>query len=352
MSGDRDPESPTREQRLPEPPAGSAWPPPLEFSSESGDETDERGPAGRLAITALALGITGIVVPAAICGVLALVRIARQGGAGRGMALTGVVLSGIWTVVLLAGAALMMVDEAPGAGDASSRNHPRPGECFVAAPAGAAGAKPTVVPCDRPHQGQVILHFELADGAWPGGEEIDQRARAGCGQRLFALFKTRSPAGNTVPGVLVPARTSWRLGFRKVACVLRAESGTLSTRIEARDTGRRLWSELAIGACFDTRRAIPRTVRVLPCGKPHRAQLTHRATLPTGPWAGRAVTGRRALRACQALWRESFARRPAPIPFKYEYLHPTQQEWSRNDRTVHCYVTGTNGHPLHRSLTR
>ena len=55
-------------------------------------------PVSGFAVAALVLGITGIVLPAVICGIVALGQI--KGGSGKGMAIAGLLLSAAWLALL------------------------------------------------------------------------------------------------------------------------------------------------------------------------------------------------------------------------------------------------------------
>jgi Domain of unknown function (DUF4190) len=57
-------------------------------------------PVSGFAVAALVLGITGIVLPAAICGIVALVQIKGGSHSGTGMAIAGLLLSAAWLALL------------------------------------------------------------------------------------------------------------------------------------------------------------------------------------------------------------------------------------------------------------
>jgi Domain of unknown function (DUF4190) len=64
------------------------------------------GKRNRFAIAALIFGIVGGVLLAIIFGIVALVQIGRRGERGRGMAITGLALSGVWVILIVAVAAV------------------------------------------------------------------------------------------------------------------------------------------------------------------------------------------------------------------------------------------------------
>jgi hypothetical protein len=57
-------------------------------------------PVSGFAVAALVLGITGIVLPAVICGIVALVQIKGGSHSGTGIAIAGLLLSAAWLALL------------------------------------------------------------------------------------------------------------------------------------------------------------------------------------------------------------------------------------------------------------
>lgn len=57
-------------------------------------------PVSGFAVAALVLGITGIVLPAVICGIVALGQIKGGSHSGKGMAIAGLLLSAAWVALL------------------------------------------------------------------------------------------------------------------------------------------------------------------------------------------------------------------------------------------------------------
>src|SRR5512139_184409 len=125
-----------------------------------------------LATASLVFGLIGWVVLSVGLAIAALVRIRREGTRGRGRAIGGLVLSGAWTLLILLAAFVIVpgvrdgIEQAnaggssgdPSAGKGSGISlFPQPGECFNTGP-GDSGAV-AEVPCDRPHDAQMILTF-------------------------------------------------------------------------------------------------------------------------------------------------------------------------------------------------
>jgi hypothetical protein len=86
----------TSSQPYPQAPAIS------EHELRSGPSYGQPVPPGTsgFATTALVFGIIGGILPAVIFGCVALTKIKRTGQAGRGLAITGLVLAGVWVLVI------------------------------------------------------------------------------------------------------------------------------------------------------------------------------------------------------------------------------------------------------------
>jgi hypothetical protein len=60
----------------------------------------EQRPVSGFAIATLVLGICGIVLPAVICGIVALGQTRGGSHSGRGMAIAGLLISAAWVLLL------------------------------------------------------------------------------------------------------------------------------------------------------------------------------------------------------------------------------------------------------------
>jgi hypothetical protein len=95
----------------------------------------------------------------------------------------------------------------------------RVGDCFDN-PAQATVANIQVVPCDQPHQIEVVGFVELPDGEYPGREHAEEVGMADCHDVLVEYVG----GGATSPTSLaldtfVPTSGSWRDGDRTVQCL-------------------------------------------------------------------------------------------------------------------------------------
>ncbi|MFF5260551.1 septum formation family protein [Actinomadura viridis] len=304
----------------------------------------------RFAIVALITGVLGIGPAGVGFGIAALVQIGRRGGRGKGMAIGGIATSVAWMVASVALViALLPSLEEDAAENSAFHMYPKPGQCFDISGEDVVGTE--VVPCDRPHDAEMVLYYELPKGPWPGDQEMDRRGTDGCEQRVRARFQTRAPVENGDTYALLPRRVTWALGDRKVYCAIAAFEGRkLTEPIGSRAVQTRTLDELRPGDCFTEPGRDSVTVTLIPCDRPHDAQLTHRFELPAGPYPGDAATEKKALAGCDARWEKMFGEHPSPVRIEQWYQHPNKESWGLGDRIVLCYVTDAKKRDLTRSV--
>ncbi|MEV7597774.1 DUF4190 domain-containing protein [Kitasatospora sp. NPDC089797] len=191
------------------------------------------------AVGSLATGLTLLSPVALVFGIIALSQIKRRGQRGRGMAVTGLVLGAVGTLLL---------SLALGAGDFGSVRDGRPGRYAQEPPAGAvrwsalkAGdcyTSPEVagktdgngdetvywvrrVACSERHNGEVAGTARVPDagGRYPGEAVVRERAAALCRTVLddYALDQWAVPDGMD-DVYLYPSAGNWAVGERYVTC--------------------------------------------------------------------------------------------------------------------------------------
>ncbi|OII60363.1 hypothetical protein BJP40_10740 [Streptomyces sp. CC53] len=195
-----------------------------------------------LAVASLVTGIVCCVPPLGmVLGVMALRGIRRHGRRGGGMAVAGIVLSALSTLLvavaltvgLAGGGVPALVDELRGGGDGASVHRLERGTCFDQ-PGGAAGeqevAAITEVPCEEPHDAEVTGSFRLDGAAYPGVEPIERQAEQRCGEIADAYaLDTWAVPRDAVLFYYHPTVESWRfLGDRTVTCMFAADTGKLT----------------------------------------------------------------------------------------------------------------------------
>jgi hypothetical protein len=197
-----------------------------------------------LAVTSLVVGIVCCLPPLGlVLGAVALGQISRKGGRGKGMAIAGIVLSAISTLLVL----LMVVTGAAGdawngfrdgvesASRSKSTQDLRKGDCFNV-PGGDLEREVVnvdIVPCYQRHDAEVtgIYRLEKSDPA-PGGPAGEAFAQ----NRCVDLNDAYVPDSWAFPAdaetyYFIPTEESWALGDREVTCTLTGDGLTRSLRV-------------------------------------------------------------------------------------------------------------------------
>ncbi|MGW3038996.1 DUF4190 domain-containing protein [Kitasatospora sp. NPDC001159] len=215
---------------------GPPYPYPYPYGSPSPYDPQPERRTNGFAVGSLATGLSLLSPVALVFGIIALTQINRRKERGRGMAVTGLVLGVVGTVLL----ALLM-----GAGDFGSARDNRyaqkppagsvrwsalkAGDCYNS-PAGSAATDgsgdETVywvrrVPCSDPHHGEVAGTAKVLDdkGPYPGETVMRERAAALCRTVLddYALDQWAVPDGMD-DVYLYPTSGNWAAGERYVTC--------------------------------------------------------------------------------------------------------------------------------------
>jgi Septum formation len=172
---------------------------------------------------ALVSGILGGVLISVICGIIGLNR-AKRGQGGRGMAIAGLVLSGLWVLLLIAGIAFYFIMGGSGTVRANDVNA---GDCLEELPDSGLVMTVDTAPCEEPHKGEIFAVLKIPDGGFPGEAAIEEYQHK-CAPELA----TYSPEAARDPEVglfvLYPSEDSWADGDREVTCI--ATTDTPRTR--------------------------------------------------------------------------------------------------------------------------
>jgi Septum formation len=131
-------------------------------------------------------------------------------------------LGGLATAVLLHGRA--RAHTAPPRLPPVFRLSPR--ECVDSAP--NAGSAVQVVPCARPHDGEIFAAFRLAGRSWPGPAAVRAQARAGCVSRLGSYLNPQLATAALAQFYIYPSPGAWAVGERTVICEVRSTQGKLT----------------------------------------------------------------------------------------------------------------------------
>jgi hypothetical protein len=171
-----------------------------------------RPPVDDRATVSIVTGVIGCVPLSALFGGLALRRIKRDGLRGRGRAIAGLALSGLWVLAAVA-AALWF---AFGNDTLDSSGPFRVGDCIAEYSPSTPRMTVSPVSCSDPHIGEVFA-IVRTEGFSTGQDVYDKRCRAELDEYA------RSTDGVRVFG-WGPGSPEWKSGNRAVLCVAMTES--------------------------------------------------------------------------------------------------------------------------------
>ena len=191
-----------------------------------------RRPTDGVAVAALVSGLVPAIPVTLVLGPLALIRVGRSGARGRALAVTGLVLAGLWTVAAAVVAAAIITRPPP----------PRPvtlpqvfslraGQCLDSDANGISGVQ--VLSCGQAHDAEVFATFRVAGSRYPGATALQQRAREGCGSRVAGYLNPELPATSLAQSFVYPGAGAWSAGERTVVCTVRGTSGPLVGSVRA-----------------------------------------------------------------------------------------------------------------------
>ncbi|WP_027340928.1 DUF4190 domain-containing protein [Hamadaea tsunoensis] len=187
------------------------------------------------AVAAVVCGLIGCNPLGILFAIIALVRIPKRNQKGKGLAITGLVLSLLWIFGILGGAVYAYLQDsgsaatAPPAGDGRvSVTRLVPGDCLSDVSEASSVTRVPRIACDQPHQGEVFAVFTVA---FPGVDELDQQSEDGC-QKRFSAYAAGSANLKMDLYYLHPTETSWAAGDRTVICIAADQSGSSTGSIK------------------------------------------------------------------------------------------------------------------------
>jgi hypothetical protein len=200
-----------------------------------------------LAIAALATGLAGIAGPVAVgLGVAALVQIRRRHESGTAQAVVGLVLGSLqtvfWTGLLAIGFATGWGGD-PGNGYASPTSSPSSsipkvyvdqlvvGECFDD---GDGEDEVIRMPCDGPHDGELVADVTLPSGPYPGDRKAAAAAETSCNTEFSKYVGIAADKSELDPAFWYPDEDYWVHGDRLVVC---AAYGPVGEQLQSRVKG-------------------------------------------------------------------------------------------------------------------
>jgi hypothetical protein len=229
---------------------GETWPPP------------SQGVSG-LAIASFVLGLLGAflltAVLSVILGIAAMAGIRRSGQRGRGLAIAGFALSGVWVVAI---AGLIVLGAVTGGSGGS--NPPSGAPASSASPATTQASTPasvsvfslpvgtcfdnpsgnlfsinsvTPVSCIRAHNAQVFAQFNVRGTSFPGTAAMERRADNGCNARITGHLDQSKITSAMSLHFIFPRQLAWDSGQRRISCLVVDSSRDLTSSLLARSSG-------------------------------------------------------------------------------------------------------------------
>ncbi|MFJ3581222.1 DUF4190 domain-containing protein [Streptomyces sp. NPDC090127] len=190
-----------------------------------------------MAIASLVSGIVCCLPPLGLVfGLIALPQIRKKNQTGKGLAVTGIVLSSLACLLIVAGLVSGAVGEAwrgfqkgvDEAARSSSAFSLRTGQCYnVDGDLEALTSEVEVVDCARPHEGEVTGGFKITEFTkWPGETALDDIATERCADigNAYALDSWAFPE-EVYDFYYMPSPDSWRVGDRTVTCAFIVDGG-------------------------------------------------------------------------------------------------------------------------------
>ncbi|GIE91836.1 DUF4190 domain-containing protein [Actinoplanes regularis] len=207
--------------------------PPVEWDPDL--DRDQRDELSGFAVASLVFGLIGGLLFSLVFGVAALVKIKQTGQRGKGLAVAGLVLTGVWLVVI----ALVYGVNRYVAHRAQDMVSLQIGQCFD--PPAADGDDAfvpgpiTTLPCTQPHRAEMAGWLSFAErpggdvGGYPGAAALVQRAETGCPllTRNHVLDPLSLPP-DVHPRWYVPRDSEWVRGSHDITCLLVADRSPLS----------------------------------------------------------------------------------------------------------------------------
>jgi hypothetical protein len=193
----------------------------------------DRGRNG-FAIAGLVLGILPVMAGllGIVFGLIGRTQAKRNGQKGRVMGTWGAVLGALWLTAVVVYVVNDLATEArrgsngavvkPGHESAFSLHV---GDCLRSTPGdGAQVDQVDLVPCSRPHKGEVFGEVDLTDPRFPGREAVFAEAQRVC-KRAFETFDGLAFDDSTLDVVVLnPTARSWSHGDRQVVCLITGDN--------------------------------------------------------------------------------------------------------------------------------
>jgi hypothetical protein len=170
------------------------------------------------AVISLVFGVIGGVLISVVCGIVGLNR-ARKGQGGRGMAIAGLVLSGLWVLGIVALVVFLVLFDK----GTVSATEVKAGDCLKELPASGLVVTVDTAPCGEPHAGEIFSVMTMPDGDFPGQFAIEEYQNK-CAPELADYSAEAAEDADVGLFVLYPSEDSWGQGDRTVTCIATTDS--------------------------------------------------------------------------------------------------------------------------------
>jgi hypothetical protein len=170
------------------------------------------------AVISLIFGLIGGVLISVVCGIVGLNR-AKKGQGGRGMAIAGLVLSGLWALGIVALVVFLLLFDK----GTVSATEVKAGDCLKELPASGLVITVDTAPCGEPHAGEIFSVMTMPDGDFPGQFAIEEYQNK-CAPELADYSPEAAEDADVGLFVLYPSEDSWGQGDRTVTCIATTDS--------------------------------------------------------------------------------------------------------------------------------
>jgi hypothetical protein len=169
------------------------------------------------AIVSLIFGVLGGILISVVCGIVGLKK-AKQGQGGRGLAIAGLALSGLWVLLFAVGILFYFVI---GKGTVTATDV-KVGDCLKEIPSSTRVLTVDTVGCEEMHAGEVFAVLMMPDGDFPGQSAIEEYQNK-CEPELSSYAPDAITDESVQLYVLYPTAETWEQGDRAVTCVATLE---------------------------------------------------------------------------------------------------------------------------------
>jgi hypothetical protein len=202
----------------PPPPNPQQPPPYLSAGAPQYQPAQPKRTTSGWAVASLVFGIIGGFVLSVIFGIIALNKTKDGKQGGRGMAQAGLILSGVWAVII----AFAIFNAVTGRHTVDATDV-AVGDCFTEIPNSSRVYSLNKVTCDQPHKGEVYAVLTMPDGDYPGQATIDEFKHK-CGPALQSYSSTAMEDPAIGMYVLYPTPETWVAGDRIVTCIATSDT--------------------------------------------------------------------------------------------------------------------------------